>query len=77
MSTVDSQLAALTAAIADLNSTNQQILTAVQALAPAKADDLTPVTTALTAVQMSLNTVEATTAAIAAKLPVDQASPAS
>lgn len=71
MSTLQDQITAQTAVL-------NQILQAIQAQAPAKVDDLTPVTTAqataqssLTAIQSDLVTLQTTTNAIAAKLPVD------
>jgi hypothetical protein len=64
MATIEDQITAQTGVL-------NQILTAVQALSPAKAEDLTPVTAAITALQTDVDGIKGTVNAIAAKLPVD------
>lgn len=78
MATIDQQLAALNQTLTTIATQNGQILTAVQGLSPAKAEDLTPVTDAVTAVQSSVGavqtavtTLQTSVNGIAAKLPVD------
>jgi hypothetical protein len=69
MTTIDAQLAAQTDVLT-------QILQAVQALSPAKPEDIQPVVDAVNAIGAKIDANAVTVNAIATKLPIDVASQA-